>query len=124
MVLVGTHPVLTQVPPKSLRSITATFDPAFARRAARGGPACPVPITIASKVVDLALVDMAVSVSVYDATIGQAGPDPMEGGEGGTRGASSFSLRWASYIIEENDAPDHSPCLLRGFLVRPGRRSL
>src|SRR5436305_1274411 len=49
MVLVGMQPVLTQVPPNSLRSITATCIPAPAVRAASDGPACPVPITIASK---------------------------------------------------------------------------
>jgi hypothetical protein len=43
------QPVLTHVPPKSFRSMIATFCPAAARRRARGGPACPVPITIASK---------------------------------------------------------------------------
>src|SRR5439155_886386 len=36
-VLVGMQPVLTQVPPKSLRSIMATFWPAAVRRPAREG---------------------------------------------------------------------------------------
>ncbi len=44
----GVHPVLTQVPPMSLRSIRATFMPAPARRPARNGPACPAPMIIAS----------------------------------------------------------------------------
>src|SRR5262249_16829652 len=48
MVLVGMQPVLTQVPPKSLRSMMATFIPALANRCASGGPACPVPMIIAS----------------------------------------------------------------------------
>src|SRR5579862_4410025 len=48
MVFVGMHPVLTQVPPKRCRSIIATFIPAAVRRPASGGPACPVPMTIAS----------------------------------------------------------------------------
>ena len=43
--------MFTQVPPKSFRSITATFIPDFASRSARDGPACPVPIMIASYVV-------------------------------------------------------------------------
>ena len=49
MVLVGVQPVLTQVPPKSLRSITATFCPACASRLASDGPAWPVPMMMASK---------------------------------------------------------------------------
>src|SRR6185369_10783506 len=49
MALVGVHPVLTQVPPKSLRSAKATFMPEVASRLARAGPACPAPMTIASK---------------------------------------------------------------------------
>lgn len=48
-VFVGMQPVFTQVPPGSARSITATFQPAFAMRAASDGPDWPVPITIASK---------------------------------------------------------------------------
>src|ERR1700719_2447048 len=48
-VFVGIHPVFTQVPPNLWRSIIATVIPAFANRAARDGPACPVPIMIASK---------------------------------------------------------------------------
>src|SRR6476469_5706840 len=43
------HPVFTQVPPNLLRSIMATVLPAPAKRAARDGPAWPVPIMIASK---------------------------------------------------------------------------
>src|SRR5271155_5437683 len=49
MVLVGIQPVLTQVPPNSFRSITATDIPAAVSRPASGGPACPAPMTIASK---------------------------------------------------------------------------
>src|SRR6516165_11824742 len=48
MVFVGMQPVLTQVPPKSFRSTIATFIPAPASRPARDGPACPVPMMIAS----------------------------------------------------------------------------
>jgi hypothetical protein len=40
-VFVGVHPVLTQVPPMSLRSMRATLMPAAVRRPARDGPACP-----------------------------------------------------------------------------------
>src|SRR2546430_1653731 len=43
------QPVLTHVPPKRLRSTIAVLRPACARRTASGGPAWPVPITIASK---------------------------------------------------------------------------
>src|SRR5580658_2672819 len=43
------QPVLTQVPPNSLRSMMATFMPAPAMRTARNGPAWPVPMMIASK---------------------------------------------------------------------------
>ena len=50
MVLVGMQPVLTQVPPNSLRSTMATFMPAAVRRPAREGPAWPVPMMMASKV--------------------------------------------------------------------------
>jgi hypothetical protein len=46
-VLVGVYPVLTQVPPKNLRSITATFWPAATRRRASDGPDCPVPTIMA-----------------------------------------------------------------------------
>src|SRR5262245_38383051 len=48
-VLVGMHPVLTQVPPGWPRSITATFQPSAAMRRASAGPDWPVPITMASK---------------------------------------------------------------------------
>src|SRR5438093_6896376 len=51
MAFVGVRPVLTQVPPKSLRSTTATFIPAAVKRFARFGPACPVPMMIASNCV-------------------------------------------------------------------------
>src|SRR6516164_8444189 len=47
-VLVGMQPLLTQVPPKCLRSTIATLRPAPARRTASAGPAWPVPMTIAS----------------------------------------------------------------------------
>ncbi len=47
-VFVGMQPVLTQVPPTFPRSTMATFMPAPASRAAREGPAWPVPMTIAS----------------------------------------------------------------------------
>src|SRR5688572_20400573 len=43
------QPLLTQVPPKRLRSTIATFRPDAARRVARDGPAWPVPMTMASK---------------------------------------------------------------------------
>src|ERR1043166_6637673 len=42
------QPVFTHVPPNNLRSMIATFMPAPARRLARNGPACPVPMMIAS----------------------------------------------------------------------------
>jgi hypothetical protein len=48
---VAVQPVLTQVPPNNLRSTMATFCPAAVRRCATCGPACPVPMMIASKVV-------------------------------------------------------------------------
>src|SRR5215831_5408706 len=47
-VLVGIHPVFTQVPPNLWRSTMATLMPAPANRAARDGPAWPVPMMIAS----------------------------------------------------------------------------
>jgi len=43
------QPVLTQVPPNRLRSTSATFIPAAVNRPARDGPACPAPMTMASK---------------------------------------------------------------------------
>ena len=45
---VGVQPLFTQVPPNSLRSITAVLSPWAAQRAAIEGPAWPVPIIIAS----------------------------------------------------------------------------
>src|SRR6478672_3844808 len=51
MAFVGMQPVLTQVPPTSRRSTIATRRPASARRLASDGPACPVPMMIASCVV-------------------------------------------------------------------------
>src|SRR6478609_11588770 len=47
-VLVGMQPVLTQVPPTSLRSITATVCPASVSLPASDGPAWPAPTMIAS----------------------------------------------------------------------------
>src|SRR5882724_5653555 len=49
IVLVGMHPVFTQVPPNLWRSMMATVFPADENRAARDGPAWPVPMMIASK---------------------------------------------------------------------------
>src|SRR5207248_3956289 len=49
------QPLLTQVPPNRLRSIIATFIPVSASRTARDGPACPVPITIASYLVAIGI---------------------------------------------------------------------
>ena len=46
--LVGMHPTFTQVPPNSLRSMTAVFRPSRVSLAAIDGPDWPVPITIAS----------------------------------------------------------------------------
>src|SRR5215469_2233195 len=48
MVLVGMQPVFTQVPPKSLRSMTATCIPVPAKRLASEGPAWPAPMMMAS----------------------------------------------------------------------------
>lgn len=53
---IGMQPVLTQVPPNRLRSMIATFIPVPASRTASDGPACPVPIMIASYVVSIRLV--------------------------------------------------------------------
>ena len=47
-VLVGTQPVLTQVPPKWWRSMIAVRSPSLLQRAASAGPAWPAPMTIAS----------------------------------------------------------------------------
>src|SRR3984893_8140384 len=54
-VLVGMQPTLTQVPPRSLRSISAVLIPSLSRRAQSAGAACPVPITMASKRSDMRL---------------------------------------------------------------------
>src|SRR5258706_2640615 len=48
-VLIGMQPTFTQVPPSSLRSMSAVFSPSLSRRAHSPGPACPVPMTMASK---------------------------------------------------------------------------
>src|ERR1700732_109878 len=42
------QPVFTQVPPNNFRSMTATFMPVSTKRAASDGPACPVPMMMAS----------------------------------------------------------------------------
>src|SRR4051812_19093309 len=47
--LVGMHPVFTHVPQNLGLQTTATAIPAVANRAAKGGPAWPVPMMIASK---------------------------------------------------------------------------
>ncbi len=47
-VFVGMQPLLTQVPPNNLRSMIAVLRPALASLTASGGPACPVPMTMAS----------------------------------------------------------------------------
>ena len=47
-VFVGMQPSLTQVPPRCSRSTSAVFRPAPASRAARKGPAWPLPMTMAS----------------------------------------------------------------------------
>jgi hypothetical protein len=46
--LVGMQPVLTQVPPRNLRSTSATFIPAPVNREPSEGPAWPAPRMIAS----------------------------------------------------------------------------
>ena len=46
--LVGMQPLLTQVPPTSLRSMMAVLRLDLPRRTASGGPAWPVPMMIAS----------------------------------------------------------------------------
>ena len=48
IVLVGTQPTFTQVPPKWWRSITAVVSPSLLQRAAIAGPAWPAPMTMAS----------------------------------------------------------------------------
>src|ERR1700741_2243704 len=48
MAFVGVQPLFTQVPPNLSFSTTATFIPAPERRAAREGPAWPVPMMSAS----------------------------------------------------------------------------
>src|SRR5262245_59253150 len=48
IVLVGVHPSLIHVPPRRPFSTNATFHPVAARREARGLPACPEPIIIAT----------------------------------------------------------------------------
>jgi hypothetical protein len=47
------QPVLTHVPPKNLRSTTATVIPAFESLPASAGAAWPVPIRIASNFVGM-----------------------------------------------------------------------
>src|SRR5438067_9462163 len=57
------QPLLTQVPPNRLRSIIATFIPVSASRAARDGPAWPVPITIASYLVAIGIPPLGLLLS-------------------------------------------------------------
>src|SRR5262245_4654156 len=61
-VFVGMQPVLTQVPPKRLRSMIAAFIPVPASQTASNGPACPVPITIASYFVDIGSPPLGITV--------------------------------------------------------------
>src|SRR5262245_32499059 len=58
------QPVLTQVPPNCLRSIIATFIPVSASRTARGGPAWPVPIMIASYLVAIGIPPLVYKLEV------------------------------------------------------------
>src|SRR3954468_24079276 len=53
MAFVGVQPLFTQVPPNLSFSTTATFMPALDSRAARAGPAWPVPMISASKSVGM-----------------------------------------------------------------------
>ena len=53
------QPVLTQVPPNSLRSTSATFMPARGQPAGEGGPACPAPMMMASKLCSMARIPMS-----------------------------------------------------------------
>src|SRR6185503_3003280 len=48
-VLVGMQPTFTQVPPRSFLSTIAVLSPSESRRAHNAGPACPAPMTMASK---------------------------------------------------------------------------
>src|SRR5689334_13228019 len=57
-VFVGMHPLLTHVPPSSFRSMIAVLRPDCARRTARDGPACPAPMTIASKFIVSEAIDV------------------------------------------------------------------
>jgi hypothetical protein len=52
IVFVGVHPVLMHVPPNLWRSMMAAAMPAAENRAAKDGPAWPVPMMIASKCCD------------------------------------------------------------------------
>ena len=45
----GIQPLFTQVPPSSLRSMSAVFRPSRSRRAHSAGAAWPTPMTMASK---------------------------------------------------------------------------
>ena len=67
-VFVGMQPEFTQVPPTSLRSITATVCPAAVSLPASGGPAWPAPMMIASNFC------AAVAIQMTDASATIANP--------------------------------------------------
>src|SRR5579862_9516845 len=65
------HPVFTHVPPNLWRSIIATVLPAPANRAARDGPAWPVPIMIASKCFMGSVCPFYVDLAVFGCLFGR-----------------------------------------------------
>src|SRR4051812_14067671 len=67
-VFVGMHPVLMHVPPNLCLSIIATLIPAAEKRAAKDGPAWPVPMMMASNFCVITVI-LPVSVSLSESLL-------------------------------------------------------
>ena len=107
-VLVGMQPVLTQVPPKRLRSIMATVMPALVIRPASDGPAWPAPLLSRRTAADV--------LYTVARRVGEASLEVLDGGEGEPRLGHRRSIpkrRFSTCPSGENCARSHAHSLGR-----------
>src|ERR1044071_9854813 len=98
------QPVLTHVPPNSLRSTIATFIPAPASRTASDGPACPVPMTIATYLVDIEYALQLVRVvSAFRADVEKSFSSPREEVRLRLHAEAMRCCAFRDYIVERSD---------------------